>query len=104
MSRLDNLYPEEEYINGFGDEFDEEEFLEEMMERAERRKEQADSKDTPADSKPAFEVIYNTKLEDGEEPLSRVIGHANQKKELLSVIHGNPWRHYCFDLTASAGL
>lgn len=33
-----------------------------------------------------FELIYPSKLEEGEEPLGRVIGHENQKKELLSVI------------------
>ena len=36
---------------------------------------------------PSYEVIYNASLEDGEEPLGRVIGHENQKKELLSVIN-----------------
>ena len=35
---------------------------------------------------PAYELVYASKLEEGEEPLSRVIGHENQKKELLSVI------------------
>ena len=35
---------------------------------------------------PSFELIYASKLQEGEEPLGRVIGHANQKKELLSVI------------------
>lgn len=33
-----------------------------------------------------YEIIYNSHLEEGEEPLGRVIGHDNQKKELLSVI------------------
>lgn len=33
-----------------------------------------------------YDVIYNTKLQDGEEPLGRVIGHDNQKKEVLNVI------------------
>ena len=36
---------------------------------------------------PSYELIYASKLEDGEEPLGRVIGHENQKKELLSVIN-----------------
>ena len=35
---------------------------------------------------PSYEIIKASKLEEGEEPLSRVIGHENQKKELLSVI------------------
>lgn len=35
---------------------------------------------------PSYELIYASKLEEGEEPLSKVIGHENQKKELLSVI------------------
>ena len=35
---------------------------------------------------PSYQVINPSKLEEGEEPLSKVIGHENQKKELLSVI------------------
>lgn len=35
---------------------------------------------------PSYQLINATKLEEGEEPLCRVIGHENQKKELLSVI------------------
>ena len=35
---------------------------------------------------PSYELIYASKLEDGEIPLSRVVGHENKKKELLSVI------------------
>ena len=35
---------------------------------------------------PTYELIKAHKLEEGEEPLSRVIGHENQKKELLLVI------------------
>ena len=37
--------------------------------------------------KQSYELIYNHGLEEGEEPLSKVIGHANQKKELLDVIN-----------------
>ena len=33
-----------------------------------------------------YQLIYASKLEEGEQPLSRVVGHENQKKELLSVI------------------
>ena len=35
---------------------------------------------------PSFEVIYNAKLEDGEVPLGKVIGHDAQKEEILNVI------------------
>ena len=35
---------------------------------------------------PSYELIYASKLADGEEPLGKVVGHENQKKELLSVI------------------
>lgn len=34
----------------------------------------------------SFEVVYNNKLNDGEEPLGKVVGHDTQKKEILSVI------------------
>ena len=34
-----------------------------------------------------YELVLAHKLEDDEEPLSRVIGHVNQKKELISVIN-----------------
>lgn len=33
-----------------------------------------------------YELIYASKLEEGEKPLARVVGHENQKKELLLVI------------------
>ena len=35
---------------------------------------------------PTYTLMHASKLEEGEQPLSRVIGHENQKKELLSVI------------------
>ena len=35
---------------------------------------------------PSYEIIYASKLEEGEIPLGKVIGHENQKKEILSVI------------------
>ena len=38
------------------------------------------------DGKPCYELIYHNGLKEGEEPLSKVIGHANQKKEILDVI------------------
>lgn len=60
------------------DYYDDEEFFPE----AKMEKEAADSKENT----PSYELIYASKLEEGEEPLSKVIGHDNQKKELLSVI------------------
>ena len=33
-----------------------------------------------------YEVVYNTRLKEGEKPLEKVIGHENQKTELLNVI------------------
>ncbi len=35
---------------------------------------------------PTYEIVYASKLKEGETPLSRVVGHENQKKEILSVI------------------
>ena len=35
---------------------------------------------------PSYELIYASKLEEGEEPLGKVIGHENQKKELLLMV------------------
>ena len=35
---------------------------------------------------PSYQYIKQNKLQEGEEPLSRVVGHVNQKKELLCVI------------------
>lgn len=37
-------------------------------------------------NKQSYEVIYNHGLDEGEKPLERVVGHVNQKKELLDVI------------------
>lgn len=37
-------------------------------------------------NKQCYELIYNHGLNEGEKPLERVIGHVNQKKELLDVI------------------
>ena len=34
----------------------------------------------------SYELIYASRLKEGEKPLGKVIGHENQKKELLSVI------------------
>ena len=38
------------------------------------------------ESAQSYELIYAQRLEENEEPLSKVIGHENQKKELLLVI------------------
>ena len=38
------------------------------------------------ETSPSFIAIYNNKLEEGEVPLGNVVGHENQKKELLNVI------------------
>ena len=35
---------------------------------------------------PTYELVYASKLKENETPLSRVVGHENQKKELLLVI------------------
>ena len=35
---------------------------------------------------PTYQLIYSSKLKESERPLDRVIGHENQKKELLFVI------------------
>ena len=35
---------------------------------------------------PSYKLVDASKLEEGEKPLSRVVGHENQKKELLCVI------------------
>ena len=67
--------------------FDDEEEFEEMVQEEEERmhyllKNELDSKK----ESPTYQLIYASKLEEGEQPLGRVIGHENQKKELLSVI------------------
>ena len=41
---------------------------------------------TISDSNISFEAIYNTKIGNEEKPLGRVVGHENQKKEILSII------------------
>lgn len=84
-----NIEEENIFFGDYDEEFDEEELYQEFMRRhdaMEFQRDNANNNKSCKENKPAFEVIYNTKLEDGEEPLSRVIGHANQKKELLAVI------------------
>ena len=69
----------------FIDEEDDEELTEEELEMIhgkEKRKTMLEKEENT----PSYEVVYNNKLEDGEEPLGKVVGHDNQKKEILSVI------------------
>lgn len=71
-------------VSDIVDDEEDEDFFEqtEMLDEIEFEKKNAlDSKRVPS-----YEFICASKLEEGEEPLSRVIGHDNQKKELLSVI------------------
>lgn len=42
--------------------------------------------DNSYEAKPTYQLIPPSQLEEDEKPLSRVIGHENQKKELLSVV------------------
>lgn len=65
---------------------DDEEECEETDQTEERRR--TPYKDEYGSKKdfPAYKLIGAHKLEEGEQPLSKVIGHENQKKELLSVI------------------
>ncbi len=49
-------------------------------------KEETKKEDMQEEQKTSYELVYNHGLADGEKPLERVIGHANQKKELLDVI------------------
>ena len=92
---LENLTLEEE-IEGvipFDDEddyFDEDDeaALEEAIARKKARiAQQLDKTTKDHKSNQPYEVVLNSKLEEGEEPLGRVIGHENQKKELLNVIN-----------------
>ena len=48
-----------------------------------KREEKVEEKD---DGRQKYEVVYNLGLNEGEKPLEKVIGHTNQKKELLDVI------------------
>ncbi len=83
MDDLTKRMTDEEELEQFED--DEEEF---EMFAARRRVIERGGKEELAtkENVPSYQLINATKLEDGEEPLGRVIGHVNQKKELLSVI------------------
>ena len=63
-----------------------EEYARRRDEELEQEKVKQEQNKNEINKKPCYELVYNHGLEDGEEPLSRVIGHANQKKELLDVI------------------
>lgn len=45
------------------------------------------NQDNSEETSSSFVAIYNAKLEEGEVPLGNVVGHENQKKELLNVIN-----------------
>ena len=51
----------------------------------EKAQEAAD-KENKDDKKPSYELVFHSGLKEGEEPLGRVIGHTNQKKEILDVV------------------
>ena len=55
-------------------------------EQEENKKDSEDKKEENSNNKQCYELIYNHGLNEGEEPLEKVIGHVNQKKELLDVI------------------
>ena len=65
------------------------EFIERMKEieatKDEKREEEV--KEPATNTQPSYELINSTGLDEGETPLSEVIGHENQKKELLNVVN-----------------
>ena len=48
--------------------------------------EQSNNNQTPPKENKSYSFSQGSKLQEGEEPLGRVVGHENQKKELLAVI------------------
>ena len=66
--------------------FEDEEDFEEMIQEQERRRHLKENELDSKKESSTYQLIYASKLEEGEQPLGRVIGHENQKKELLSVI------------------
>jgi hypothetical protein len=77
----------EDLIGKFDDEQDSliedyEKWVSEEYESIHGHKEELPTKENT----PTYEIVYASKLKEGETPLSRVVGHENQKKELLSVI------------------
>ena len=78
MKDLNNNIIEQESLFGIDDDY----LTDEMYAKSEHTDELLTKENTPT-----YEVVYANKLEEGEEPLSKVIGHENQKKEILSVIN-----------------
>ena len=79
-------YDEEDYGIELSDEDSEE--LQTWLENEYDNRMQADSLEPlpTKDGVGSYELIYASKLEEGEEPLAKVVGHESQKKELLAVI------------------
>ena len=48
--------------------------------------EKSNNNQEPQKEGKAYSFYQGNHLQEGEEPLSRVVGHENQKKELLAVI------------------
>ena len=82
MNELLKKMSEEEEQEMLEDDEDWEEYFRKEFEDDMKSKEEMPTKE----GTPSYELIYASKLEEGEIPLGRVIGHENQKKELLSVI------------------
>ena len=87
------LFDEDEYGRIIDDEDDDEDFFDEDFDDIPDIDDEENCLENEEDSqKPqvktfeSYEVIYNAKLKEGEVPLGNVIGHDNQKKELLNVI------------------
>ena len=82
-----NSVIENEDIIDDDDDYDEYMEMPELIEDEEEINQYNIPAPTKQSRKPSsFEVVYGYQLEEGEEPLSRVIGHDNQKKEILNVI------------------
>lgn len=88
------LINQEDIIDGslredfFDDEFDDEFFdTEEEYDDLDIEEKSKEKKEDEIVNRPSYDIIYNNKVDkDNSEPLSKVIGHINQKKEILSVI------------------
>ena len=72
------------FIDGIDEDFDED-FFDDSVESYARRRENKEELATK-EGTPSYKLVQATKSNDEEEPLSNVIGHENQKKELLLVI------------------
>ena len=82
MNELLKKMSEEEEQEMLEDDEDWEEYFRKEFEDDMKSKEEMPTKE----GTPSYELIYASKLEEGEIPLGRVIGHENQKKELLVVL------------------